>query len=109
MTSWLFLTAAIGCEVAGTTMMRLSESLTRWVWIPPMLFAYLLSLFGLALALRTIETGIAYAVWAAVGTLLIAIIGILFFDESVTRLKMVSIALVVLGVIGLNLADVGQH
>jgi multidrug transporter EmrE-like cation transporter len=74
-----------------------------------MLFAYLLSLLGLALALRTIETGIAYAVWAAVGTLLIAIIGIVFFDESVTRLKMVSIALVVLGVIGLNLADVGQH
>jgi small multidrug resistance pump len=81
MNSWIFLLLAIGCEVVGTTMMKLSESLTRWVWIPPMLFAYLLSLGGLALALRTIEVGVAYAVWAAAGTLLIALIGIVFFAE----------------------------
>ena len=85
-------------------MMKLSESLTRWIWIPPMLVAYLLSLGGLALALRTIEAGIAYAVWAAAGTLLIALIGIVFFSESITPLKIVSIALVIAGVVGLNLA-----
>lgn len=109
MTSWLFLLGAIACEVLGTTMMKLSDSLTKWVWIPPMLAAYLLSLGGLALALRTIEVGVAYAVWAAAGTLLIALIGIVWFAEAVTPLKIVCIALVVAGVVGLNLVDAAQH
>lgn len=109
MSGWIYLLAAIGCEVVGTILMKLSESLTRWVWIPPMLVFYILSLGGLALALRTIEVGIAYAVWAACGTLLIAAIGIVFFAESVTLLKVVSMALVVAGVIGLNLADTAPH
>lgn len=105
MQGWLILGAAIACEVVGTTFMKLSESLTRWVWIPPMLIAYLLSLVGLALALRTIEVGIAYAVWAGIGTLLIALIGVVFFAESISLIKLVSILLVIVGVVGLNLAD----
>ena len=109
MQSWLFLAAAIACEIVGTTLMKLSESLTRWIYVPPMLVAYLLALGGLALALRTIEVGIAYAVWAGAGTLLIAAIGIVFFGESVTALKLVSMALVVAGVVGLNLADRMLH
>jgi small multidrug resistance pump len=105
MASWLFLAAAIASEVGATVFMKLSESLTRWVYIPPMLALYLVSLFGLAAALRTIEVGIAYAVWAGVGTLFVSVIGIWFFAESTSWIKMVSIALVILGVIGLHLAD----
>jgi small multidrug resistance pump len=107
MQGWLVLMAAIVCEVLGTTCMKLSESLTRWIWIPPMLALYVLSLFGLALALRTIEVGIAYAVWAGVGTVIVAVVGVAFFAESISFLKIVSIALVVAGVIGLHLADAG--
>jgi small multidrug resistance pump len=109
MQSWVVLAAAIACEVAGTVFMKLSNSLTRWVWIPPMLVAYILALLGLALALRTIEVGIAYAVWAAAGTLLIAIIGIVYFGESLSLIKVVAIILVIAGVIGLNLADSAAH
>jgi small multidrug resistance pump len=105
MQGWLVLMAAIGCEVLGTTCMKLSESLTRWIWIPPMLILYILALLGLALALRTIEVGIAYAVWAGVGTVVVAAVGVTFFAESLSVLKVVSIALVVAGVIGLHLAD----
>ncbi|MET0551740.1 MAG: multidrug efflux SMR transporter [Vicinamibacteria bacterium] len=105
MQAWLILGAAILCEVIGTTMMKLSDSLTRWVFIPPMLAFYVLSLLGLSVSLRTIEVGIAYAVWAGVGTLSIALIGVVFFDESVSLLKTASILLVVAGVVGLNLAD----
>ncbi len=106
MQGWWFLGAAIVCEVAGTTFMKLSDSLTRWVWIPPMLTAYILSLLGLAVALRTMEVGMAYAIWAGVGTLLVAILGVMFFEESASTLKIVSIALVILGVAGLHLADI---
>jgi small multidrug resistance pump len=109
MQSWLVLAAAIACEVAGTVFMKLSDSLTRWIWIPPMLATYVLALLGLALALRTIEVGIAYAVWAACGTLLIALVGVVFFGESLSLIKAVAIALVIAGVIGLNLADSAAH
>ena len=107
--SWLVLAVAIACEVAGTVFMKLSESLTKWIWIPPMLVAYILALLGLALALRTIEVGIAYAVWAACGTALIALVGIVFFDESLSLIKIVAILMVIAGVVGLNLADSAAH
>ena len=109
MQGWLVLALAILCEVAGTMFMKFSQSLTRWIWIPPMLVAYVLALLGLALALKTIEVGIAYAVWAGAGTLLIALIGIVFYDESTSMLKIASMALVIAGVIGLNLVDSAAH
>jgi small multidrug resistance pump len=109
MQSWLVLGAAIVCEVVATVMMELSQSLTRWRWIPPMVFFYVLALLGLALALKTIEVGIAYAVWAGAGTLLIAILGVIFFKESVSPLKVVSMLFVIAGVVGLNVADSLAH
>src|SRR5438270_13956823 len=102
--SWLVLAVAIVCEVAGTVFMKLSESLTRWIWIPPMLVAYILALLGLALALRTIEVGIAYAVWAACGTALIAVVGIVFFGESLSLSRVFPSLLWLLGFFGLILA-----
>ncbi len=59
----------------------------------------------LAMALKTIEIGIAYAIWAAVGTALIAVIGVLAFDEGVDTVKVVSLAAIIAGVIGLNLSS----
>ena len=109
MQSWLVLAAAIVCEVVATMMMELSQSLTRWRWIPPMLFFYVLALLGLALALKTMEVGVAYAVWAGAGTLLIAILGVIFFKESISLLKVISVLLVVAGVVGLHLADSLAH
>jgi small multidrug resistance pump len=105
MQSWLILSAAIVCEVVATMMMELSQSLTRWRWVPPMLLFYVLALLGLALALRTLEVGIAYAVWAGAGTLLIAMLGVIFFKESMSMMKMLSMVLVIAGIVGLNLAD----
>jgi small multidrug resistance pump len=105
MQSWLILSVAIVCEVVATMMMELSHSLTRWRWVPPMLLFYVLALLGLALALKTLEVGIAYAVWAGAGTLLIAILGVIFFKESMSTMKVLSMLLVIAGIIGLNLAD----
>jgi small multidrug resistance pump len=104
MGAWVILGFSIASEVAGTTCLKLSDGLTQRVWIAPMLTAYLLSLVGLSQALRNIEVGIAYAVWAGVGTLLVAGIGVVWFSESLSLIKIVSMALVVVGVIGLNLA-----
>jgi small multidrug resistance pump len=57
------------------------------------------------MALRRIELSIAYAIWSAVGTSLIAVIGIVLFKETVTVVKVLSLVLVVAGVVGLKLSE----
>jgi small multidrug resistance pump len=66
---------------------------------------YVLSLSLLNFALKGIEVSIAYAIWSGVGTALVVIIGIFFFSENSTVLKIISIVLIILGVVGLNLGE----
>ncbi len=102
--SWIYLIVAIISEVFGTITMKLSEGFSK-IGPSVMIFVfYAVSLTFLTLALRKIEIGIAYAVWSGLGTALIAILGIFIFKESLSLLKMISIFLIILGVIGLNLA-----
>jgi small multidrug resistance pump len=102
--SWLFLFLAILLEVAGTTAMKLSHGFTRPVPSVMMFVFYGLCFSSLTLALKQIDVSIAYAVWAGFGTALIAGVGILWFKEPATTLKLVSISLIILGVIGLNVS-----
>jgi len=69
---------------------------------------YAASFVALTLALKKIEVSVAYAVWSGVGTALIAAIGMLYFRETVTTLKLVSILLIIIGVVGLNLNGATQ-
>lgn len=105
MTYWLYLTFAILFEVAGTTCMKLSDGGTKWVYNALILVFYLSSFALLTLAIKKIELSIAYAIWAGVGTALITMIGIFWFKEAVTTLKMVSVALIIIGVVGLKLGE----
>ena len=98
---------AIVFEVTGTTAMKLSDGFTRPLPSILLFLFYLLSLAALTLALKRIEVSIAYAVWAGVGTVLVAIIGILWFREPVSLLKVGSILLIVTGVVGLHLSGAG--
>lgn len=105
MKHWLILIFAIALEVAGTTCMRLSHGFTKPVPSVLLFVFYLASLSVLTLALRKIEISVAYAVWSGLGTALIATIGFVYFRETVTALKVVSIVLIVAGVVGLNLSS----
>ncbi len=107
MQHWFFLGGAIALEVIGTTFMKLSDGLTKPLPIALMLLFYVASFLVLTLALRKIEVGIAYAVWSGAGTALIALIGILYFQEAITTFKLIGIGLIILGVIGINLG--GSH
>lgn len=103
---WLFLAGAIALDVAGTISMKLSEGFTR---LTPsiLLFVFYAASFGvLTLALKKIEVSVAYAVWSGVGTAIIAAIGILYFHEAASALKLVSLLLIVVGAVGLNLSGV---
>jgi small multidrug resistance pump len=67
---------------------------------------YAASFVALTLALKKIEVSVAYAVWSGAGTALIAAIGILYFNETASLLKFISMLLIILGVVGLNLSGV---
>lgn len=103
--AWLMLAATILLEVAGTTLLKLSRGFTEPLPAAGAFLCYLAALAGLNLTLRHIELSIAYAIWSGAGTALVAMIGILWFKESVTLLKAVSLVLIVAGVIGLQLAS----
>jgi len=104
MQHWFFLISAILLEVAGTTAMKFSEGFTKIVPSILMAVLFLSSLAMLTLALKKFEIGMAYAIWSGLGTALIAVIGIYLFDETATLMKFLSIALIIAGVVGLNLS-----
>ena len=56
------------------------------------------------MAVKTIDIGIAYAIWAAVGVAVIATIGAVFFHEQLTPMRIFFLAVIIIGVIGLNLS-----
>ena len=104
MTGWIWLIGAVLLEVAGTTSMKVSAGFTRF-WPSVFIFVfYALSFIGLTLALKTMEVTVAYAVWSALGTAVIAVIGVLYFREAVTAVRVASLVLIVVGVVGLNLS-----
>ncbi|MDQ0983805.1 multidrug efflux SMR transporter [Streptomyces sp. V2I9] len=101
------LAAAIAAEVAGTTAMKYSEGFTRlWPSLGTVL-GYLIAFTLLAQTLKTLSVGTAYAIWAGVGTAAVALIGILFLGESGSPVKIAGVALIVAGVVVLNLG--GAH
>lgn len=108
MTTWIWLVLAILFEVSGTTCLKYSFGFTKLIPSLMTIFFYILSFSLLGLALKKMEVGLAYAIWSGLGTGLIAIVGILFFGESSSLIKIVSLILIVLGVIGLNIAG-GTH
>ncbi len=103
MNCWFYLVVAIVLEVSGTTSMKLSQGFTKLIPSVLMFALYGLSFSSLTLAIKEIDVSIAYAVWSGLGTALIAAVGILWFKEPNSVLKMVSLVLIIVGVIGLNL------
>ena len=103
--AWLMLAVTILFEVAGSTMMKLANGFTVFWPSVAVFVCYGLSIAGLTVVLKYIDLSIAYAVWSGVGVALIALIGILYFKEPVTAQRVISIALIIIGVIGLQLAS----
>lgn len=107
MHAWLWLIGAIVFEVLGTTAMKLSEGFTKTMPSVAMGVFYILSLTALTYALKKFDVSMAYAIWSGVGTALITLIGIWYFKESVSVMKLASIGLIIIGVVGLHLS--GEH
>lgn len=96
------LIAAIVTEVIGTSALQASAQFTRPVPSVVVVVAYALSVYLLAVAMKTIPVGIAYAVWSGLGVVLIALIGFVVFGQKLDLPAILGLGLIVCGVVVLQ-------
>jgi small multidrug resistance pump len=102
---WIWLFVAIVLEVAATVFMKLSDGFSKLIPTLIMGLLYGISFFPLAIALKKMEVSVAYAVWSAVGTALVTMIGIFLFKETMSLMKVFAIVLIIVGVVTLNMTE----
>ena len=103
LTAWSWLAASIAAEVIGTVGLRHSDGFSKLLPTALAGSGYVLAVWLMSLSLKQIEMGLAYAIWAAGGTAITALIGMSFYGESTSALRLTGLALVVAGVVVLNL------
>ncbi|ORE89075.1 quaternary ammonium compound-resistance protein QacE [Oceanococcus atlanticus] len=110
MKNWLFLAVAICGEVIATSALKSSDGFTKLMPSIVVVSGYAIAFYFLALALKSIPVGIAYAVWAGLGIVLVAAIGWLLYGQKLDLWAFVGIGLIISGVAVLNLlSKVSAH
>lgn len=105
--AWMLLAAAITAEVSASALLPRTQGFTNPGWSALVLMGYGIGIWLLTLIVKHMPVSVAYAIWAGLGTAAVAVIGYLFLGESMSPAKAASLAMIVAGVIGLNL--VGAH
>ena len=100
---WLYLFIAITGEVIGTSALKASEGFTRLVPSVVTVIGFAIAFYFLALTLKTIPIGIAYAIWSGVGIIMISVIGYFFFGQVLDLPAWIGIGLIIAGVIVINM------
>ncbi len=106
--AWFLLFVAILAEIVGTLCLKASDGLSK-LW-PSMGVAvgYIIAFTLMAMSLKKIDVGITYAIWSAFGIIGAAIGGMLFFDEHLSRVNIIGIAVIIVGVLIMNLGGVSH-
>ena len=99
---YLYLGIAIVCEVIATSALKASAEFTRLVPSIIVVIGYGVAFYCLALTLRTIPVGIAYAIWSGIGIVLIALVGWLWFRQSLDLPAIIGLGLIIAGVVVVN-------
>lgn len=100
---WLYLGVAILFETIGTTALKASDGMTRAGPAVIVVLAYVLSFWLLALVLRVIPVGVAYAIWAGLGICPIAGIGFVVFGQKLDAPALLGLGLIIAGIVVINL------
>eukprot|EP00963_Diacronema_lutheri_P012208 scaffold1671_cov344-Pavlova_lutheri.AAC.37 len=103
-TKWATLLATVFFEVCGTTCMKLSDGFKRPLPTIGVYVFYGISFALFSVTLKQWDVSVAYAVWSGAGTAITAVLGASLFHEKLTKKKVASLALIVAGVVSLNLA-----
>ena len=103
MKNWIFLCVAIIAEVIATSALKSSEGFTKPIASVIVVLGYIIAFYCLSLTLKTIPVGIAYAIWSGVGIVLVTTIAWIVFDQKLDVWGIIGIALIMSGVLVLNL------
>lgn len=99
----IYLTVAILAEVVATTALARSDGFTKLLPVLLVVFGYGLAFWCLSFVLKTISTGLAYAIWSGVGIVLITAIAWIFYDQKLDLAAIIGLSLIVSGVAVINL------
>lgn len=102
--NWIILLTAGLFEIAWAIGLKYTEGFTRLWPTVGTLAAMAISVWMLGIAMKTLPVGTAYAIWVGVGAVGTVILGVVLFDEPVNALRIGSVALIILGLVGLKLA-----
>ena len=101
--AWTYLLIAGVCEIVGTTLFRHTENFARLGPTVACAVMWVLSFYLLNRSLAGVPLGTAYAVWTGIGAAGTVLIGIAFYGEPTSIMRMVCLAMLIAGMIGLNL------
>lgn len=105
MTSWLYLLGAGLLEIVWASAMKSADGFTRLLPSAITVAAAIASFVLLALALRSLPVGTAYAVWVGIGVGGVALFGMLALGEPASAARLACLGLILLGILGLKLLD----
>ena len=103
MNAYVYLAGAIVAEVIGTTALKASDGFTKFWPSLVVVVGYAIAFYLLSLVLKSIPTGVAYAIWSGVGVVLIALAAWLLQGQKLDAAAMIGMALIVAGVVVMNL------
>ena len=101
--AWILLSIAIAAEILGTLSLKASDGLSKLWPSLGVLFGYATAFTLMAISLKKLDVGITYAIWSGVGIIGAAIGGVIFFDQQLSRMTIVGMAIIIVGVVVMNL------
>ena len=101
--AWVLLGIAILAEIAGTLSLKASNGLSRLWPSLGVLFGYATAFTLMAMSLKKLDVGVTYAIWSGVGIIGAAIGGYIFFDQQLSKMTIIGMAIIVAGVVVMNL------
>jgi len=107
--AYLYLAIAIIAEVTATSALKASEEFTKLVPSTIVVVGFLTALYFMTLVLRDIPVGITYAIWSGLGIVLVGVVGFILYDERPDLPAMIGMALIILGVIVINVFSKTVH
>ena len=95
---YIYLVGAIACEVAATSLLKVSNGMTQFWPAVGVVIGYTCAFYLLSLTLRTIPVGVAYAIWSGVGVVMITMVGIIWFRQILDLAAIAGMVLIMSGV-----------
>lgn len=102
--AWFLLALTILFEVIGTISIKLSAGFTKLIPSIMIFVSYITCFSIFPFVVKKLDLSLSYAIWSGAGTLLVTLIGVWYFQEAISIVKLVSISLIIVGVVGLKLA-----